>query len=108
MRVSIEKVKHFKVFVLSVVCAILAACASKSVVNTTGNDANNLVLNLFGDDPEITRGRVKAAADAVGPNGHLILDYAPKENLKKPVEDGHGLLMPIDLAVSEIPEAVKG
>jgi hypothetical protein len=81
-------------------------CASKAVVLAPPRaESNNLVLNVWGDNSNILRARVAAAAEAVSPYGKLILDYAPRTSLAETSVEGRGLPVPIRSLLSEVPSA---
>ena len=82
----------------------LAACSSQP--SREVSESNNLVLNLFGDNTDVTHARVNAALEAIGGDGILILDYAPLNLIPNP-KPGLGLPVPIEDIITSIPVAKR-
>jgi hypothetical protein len=93
------------ILLLSLLGGFVSGCASEPPKRAEF-ESNNLILNLFGDDRELIRERIVAASEAVGPEGTLILDYAPRANLKRD-EQSHGLTIPIADALEPLSEEAK-
>ena len=66
-----------------------------------------MVLNLFGDDNDVIRARIMAAAEAIGDNGVLLIDYAPRAAITPEPKPGLGLSIPIEDVITTLPVAVR-
>ena len=97
---------------LQLVCLITSAlmfqaCATQ-VTSVRAARSDGLVVHLFGDDLGVTRERVAAAAEAVGPSGTLILDYAPRSSLSLQDTTAHqGLGVSIEEALAGLPDYLR-